>query len=382
MNARLIPVLYNLLLICLFIGLLSAPAIKMLSSEKSLFSFTEKRPLASFPPYPESLSQTDIFFSELGTYLNDHFGFRDFFIHRYQRELRKRFGTAGIESNLYQGLDNWFYFGHTEMLLDFAGKKYLSDAEMKRWVNKYKVKKRWLEQQGIQYLLIVSPNKESVYPEFVMDSWQEFRGKSKLRQLLEAYPEVGDSELLDLATPLKQQKHEPVFYKSDTHWTPAGAYAAYLLIAEKIEQKFPSVSFKKNFTFSDLQTRRCGPGENRCGDLTRMLLDFEPFEESFRKLSQFKRCSFIVPTDYSLTNLPKDVVRSSITSRCDQAELKAIVFRDSFFVELEPFFSENFKQVVYLMKEFDQNNIEEIMNVFKPDIVIEEIVERNFSLLH
>ena len=377
MKSRIIPDVYNVLLICLFIGLISAPAIKMLSSERSLFSFSEKRPLASFPLFPESLSQADLFFSELGTYLNDHFGFRDLFIYRYQREVRKRFGLAGSDSNSYQGLDNWFYFGHTEMLLDFAGKRHLSDAQMKRWVNKYKAKKQWLEQQGIEYLLVVTPDKESIYPEFVMDSWQELQGKSKLRQLLEAYPEIGDTELLDLATSLKEQKEEPLFYKSDTHWTPVGAYAAYLLIAEKIEQKFPSTSFRKDFTFSKLLTRQCSSEEDQCGDLTRMLLDFDPFEESFRTLSKFKSCSFTVPTDYSLTNLPEDVARLSITTRCDQSELKAVVFRDSFFVRLVPYFSENFKQVVYLWKEYDQRNLEEIFLVFKPDIVIEEVVERN-----
>lgn len=380
MIARLIPAIYKLTLISLFMGLLSAPAIKMLVSEKTLFSFTEKRSLAAIPAPPESLSQMDLYFSDLGTYLDDHFGFREFLIYRYQRETRKRFGTTGEETNVYQGIDNWFYFGQSEMLLDFAGKEPLSEAKLEQWAAKYRAKKQWLEQHDIQYLLVISPDKESVYPEFVIDSWEKFQGKSKLQQLIEAYPEINENELLDLGSRLIKQKEEPLFYKSDTHWTPFGAYAAYLIIAEKIEQKFPSTSFKKDFTFSKLQTRHCSSKQNQCGDLTRTLLDFEPFEESFRRLLEYERCSVIVPTDYPLTNIPEEVVRSSITSRCDQAELKAVVFRDSFFVALEPFFSENFKQVVYLWKEYDQTNIEEILTLFKPDIVIEEVLERNFSL--
>ena len=54
-----------------------------------------------------------------------------------------------------------------------------------------------------------------------------------------------------------------------------------------------------------------------------------------------------------------------------------MIFRDSFFVPLEPLFSENFREVVYLWKDYDQKNIEEIMTYFKPDIVIEEIAERH-----
>lgn len=379
MIARKIPALYNLLLISLFIGLLSAPAIKMFRSERMVFSLAEKRALASIPAPPESLSQMDLYFSDLGTYLDDHFGFREFFIYRYQREIRKRFGTTGDETNTHQGTDNWFYLAQFEMLSDFAGKEQLSEAQLENWAAKYRAKKQWLKQHGIQYLLIIPPDKESVYPEFVMDSWEKFQGKGKLQQLIERYPEINETELLDLGTRLNKHKEEPLFFKSDTHWTPFGAYTAYLIIAENIEKKFPPTSFKKDFRFSNQQTRKCSSEENRCGDLTKMLLDFEPFEESFRKLSKYKKCSHIVPTNYSLTKLSKKIIRSSITSKCDQADLKAVIFRDSFSVELEPFFSENFKQVVYLWKEYDQNNVEEILRLFKPDIVIEEVVERNLS---
>lgn len=379
MTARTIPALYNVLLTFMFIGLLSAPGIAMLGSERLFFSFTEKRPLASVPVFPESLFEMDSYFSELGTYLDDHFGFREFFIYRYQRETRKRFGTTGTETDTHQGTDNWFYFGQSEMMLDFAGKNHIPEAKVKNWAAGYRAKKAWLEQQGIEYLLVISPDKESVYPEFVIDSWEQLQGKSRLQQLIETHPEIHEAELLDLASPIKRFKEEPLFFKSDTHWTPFGAYTAYLIIAEKIEQKFPSVSFKKDFTFSELQSRHCSPEDNQCGDLTKMLLDFQPFEESFRKLLKYDTCSNVVPADYSLTNLPEEVTRSSITSRCAQADLKAVIFRDSFFVALEPFFSENFKQVVYLWKEYDQKNVEEILTFFKPDIVIEEVVERNFS---
>ena len=279
MIARKIQALYNLLLISLFIGLLSAPAIKMIGSEKMVFSYAEKRTLASIPPLPESLYQLDLYFSDLGTFLDDHFGFRELLIYRYQRETRKRFGITGDETNTHQGVNNWFYLGQSDMLIDFAGKEQLPESKMKAWAAGYHAKKQWLQQHGIQYLLVIAPDKESVYPEFVMDSWEKLQGKSRLQQLIDAYPEINEAELLDLGSRLKKHKEEPLFYKSDTHWTPFGAYTAYLIIAEKIEQKFPSTTFKKDFKFSKLQTRYCSPEENRCGDLTKLLLDFEPFEE-------------------------------------------------------------------------------------------------------
>ncbi len=378
MTAKHIRTIYNALLIFLFIGFLAAPAARMLGSEKTVYSFIEKRLLHVFPSRPDSFSQLGAYFADIEVYLNDHFGFRDFLIYRYQREVRKRFGIVGDESTAHQGIDNWFYFGKTEMLLDFAGRLPVSDTQLEQRLEAYQAKKRWLEQRGIRYLLVVAPDKQSVYPEFVMDSWQDVQGRSKLQQFIAAFPEISSQELLDLASELKRHKQEPLFYKSDTHWTPDGAFTAYLVIAEKLEKLFPSATMRKEYPFTQLQTRKCTSGENDCGDLTRMLLDFEPFDESFRELASFASCSRRVPLDYSLASLSAKEQRLSFTTRCSEAELTAVVFRDSFFVGLEPFFSENFAQAVYLWKAYDQSTIEELSAVFKPDIVIEEIVERNF----
>ncbi len=378
MTARHIRAIYNALLIFLFVGLLAAPAARMLGTEKMVFSFTEKRLLSAFPSLPDSLSQAAAYFTDIEAYLNDHFGFRDFFIYRYQRELRKRFGTVGDESAAHQGIDNWFYFGQTEMLLDFAGRLPVSDAQLKQRLEVYQTKKQWLAQRGIKYLLVVAPDKQRVYPEFVMKPWRKVQGRSRLQQFSDAFPEISRQELLDLASELKKHKEEPLFYKSDTHWTPTGSFTAYLVIAEKLEQLFPAISMRKEYPFTELQTRKCTSGKNSCGDLTRMLLDFEPFDESFRELAPFENCSRKAPLDLSLASLSAEEQRLSFTTQCPQAELSAVVFRDSFFAGLEPFFSENFAQAVYLWKAYDQSTIEELSAVFKPDIVIEEIVERNF----
>jgi len=380
MTARTIRVTYSTLLIILFMALLTAPAIKMSFSDRMTFSPTEKRALSVPPAFPDSLKHLDSFFSEIALYLDDHFGFREFLIYRYQREIRKRFGQTGNESNTHKGVDNWYFFGQSEMLLDFTGMRHVSETRVKKWVSDYHAKKQWLQEQGIRYLLVIAPNKQSVYPEYVMEAWQRVQGKSKLQQLITAYPEISNTELLDLATPLKAKKTEPLFFKSDTHWTPFGAYTSFLSIAEKLEQMFPSLTLNKDFGFTGLKTRTCSPSDNQCGDLTKMLLDFQPFKESFRGLSKYETCARFERIDYPLSNYPARANKSPVTVTCSEAQLKAVIFRDSFFVGLEPYFSENFSRAVYLWKEYDQSNVEEIQKYFTPDIVIEEVVERILPL--
>ena len=379
MQSSLIAKSYYFTLIVLFLAIITIPALKMTVSKKSHYSFTEKRPLSTYPAFPESLMNIDDYFSLVGTYLEDHFGFRDFLIYRYQREVRKRFNITAEVTNTHQGREDWYFLGQSELLLDFAGKRPVSEIRIESWKEKYEAKRQWLADRGIEYLLVIPPNKQSVYPEFMMDSWHEFRGTSRLQQLQAAYPAINNRELLDLATPLMKQKHESLYYQSDTHWTEYGAYQAYLLIADKIEQLFPSIEFRKDFTFTAEKNRSCAVSENQCGDLTKMLLDFQPFTESFRNLGTNKLCAQFNPLDRSL-GISTLVNREPVAVSCSSAELTAVIFRDSFFVALEPFISENFNKAVYIWNEYNQADVEKILTLFKPDIVIEEIVERNFSI--
>ena len=343
------------------------------------FSFTEKRVLADFPAKPANLKQVQSFFTEIDSYLNDHFGFREFFIYRYQREVRKRFGLIGNQTIVHQGNDGWLFLGQPEILFDFAGKNLLSDNELDSWIATYNQKRNWLKQQGIHYLLVAAPNKQSIYPEFVMANWKDVHGPGKLKILSEQAPEIAGRELVNLADLLIKHKGQGlIYYKSGTHWTKYGAYLAYLSMAEKIEQLLPGTLFKKDFRFTDPKPRTCEAGKKQnCGDLANMLLDFQPFEERFKRLKPYSFCAKNSAFPYALSSLPKESNRPALIKKCPDKTLKAVVFRDSFFTTLEPFFSENFSEVVYLWKPYDQKNMEEIIQNFKPDIVVEEIVERN-----
>ena len=186
------------------------------------------------------------------------------------------------------------------------------------------------------------------------------------------------ASIVDLTEDLLQEKDsEYLFHKSDTHWTPYGAYMGYLGIAQALEKRLPELVFKKDFSFSREKIRDCDPAGNRCGDLTQMLLDFEPFPEPFRVVDKYPICSQKKVLSLNLSNLAVAPDESlNVETTCPERTHTAVVFHDSFFVSIQPYLSENFGRVVYLRKNFDQKNIEEILEIFKPDVVIEERVER------
>ena len=68
----------------------------------------------------------------------------------------------------------------------------------------------------------------------------------------------------------------------------------------------------------------------------------------------------------------------NFTSDCDRGELSVLIFRDSFFTALTPYFSRKFKHASYAWGKFSHDRLEAYINKEKPDIVIEERVERTF----
>jgi hypothetical protein len=378
MNSDRLDNIFQRINIAVFIVIIFAPCLWMVSTQQAVFSFTEKRKLATFPSHPDSLTEIQGFFSGIDNYLNDHFGFREWMVYRYQREIRKRFDDVEIQSKVIKGTDNWYFFTGDKMLEDFTGKNLRTDNELDEWIKAYRAKKRWLEQQGIQYLLVAVPNKITIYGEFIGEPWAEQKGDTRFSQLKSVLQESDYSTFLDLTPVLASKaREEYVFFKSDTHWTPYGAYLGYMAIAEKMESIFPGSRFKKDFTISNTRLRTCDKKQDSCGDLTTMLLDFDSFTEQYRAVSSSSSCAYSKDYNYSLSNVDETHPKTyPVVMGCDSGELRALVFRDSFFNALKPFFSENFKEVLYLWKNYDQKNIEELLEVFKPDIVIEEKGER------
>lgn len=379
MSQKTIHNIFRWLILGIFFCAIFGPATQMILVERKPFSFTEKRVLATFPQTPETSRQMTEFTSGLDSYINDHFGFREWYIYRYQREVRKYFNTIK-KIKVYIGLDDWYYYTGAKNLLDYAGRYPLSDADLSFWLESYREKKNWLKSKGIQYLLVTPPNKQTVYPEFVMSSWREVQGKTRLHQLKEVLTENDNATFIDLSPVLISQKgNDLLYYKSDTHWTQYGAYLGYKTLVEKLATMLPGSGFKKDFTFSEV-TDTCNKEIDICGDLTSMLLDFKPFEESYKVVTNFSPCATELPFNYVLDGINTRKNAPSFTRGCQEKKLKAVVFRDSFLNTMEPFLSENFAEIIYLWKKYDQDNMEKILEVFQPDIIIEETVERSLFI--
>ncbi len=365
-------------LILLFLAVIFIPPVKMLLSPRILWSDTEKRKLAEPPVVPATALQSSVIFSVIDDYLNDHFGYRDFFIKRYHHEMEKLFGQTGLHSKVLLGREGWYFYTANNQIEDYQGKTPLRESQLHTWIAAHNARAEWLGKRGIEYLLMAPPEKHTIYPEYLPEHIQKLRKTSRFEQLINATRQSPLPYLINLHAPLTDAKDgQHLYYKADTHWNTRGAYVAFQSIIRELQRLFPDIIFTSDFLFGPDIVKTCDTVPGHC-DLARMLMLQDEVTEVFPTLAPFKTCA--EPRSlhhYQLSNFTQPRDKPSRVRGCPQKELTAVVFQDSFFAEIQPFISENFRHVLYLMKDYDQQNLEEIFEVFTPDVVILEIAERD-----
>jgi hypothetical protein len=291
-------------------------------------------------------------------FYNEHFTVRDWLI-RLDYDIRLNVLHEEVFNHVLVGKQDWLYLTDEDNLDYYQHASPFSQPQMAHIQQKLDQVNAHLAAQGIDFIVVVSPNKESIYPEFLPDSIQQINLKSQLDQLLDYMDPYGQTRIIDLRTLLMDAKNSgQVYNRTDTHWNEPGAYLVYRKILDSLQERFPTVKTypPEDFTLSS---------ETLQGDLSHMLPLTNPFEEqSIVVTPKFTRKAQMLQYD------PNGITITEVAG----ADLpKAIVFRDSFFNSLLPFVSEHFSRAVYVHS-FEVD--EELVLKEKPDVVILEIAER------
>jgi len=361
-----------------FLYMIYAPLMMTDFSTQTVWSSTEKRRLAERPALDLRPGTLVTFPSRFEAYFNDHFGYRNLFIRRYNRIMKKYFAKSPVP-NVLIGKNNWLFYTFSNLIDDFVGADPFTQSELETWRSNLEHKRDWLAKHGIRYLFVVAPNKQTIYPEYLPDYLQKDRGQSRLQQLSAYLKTHSDVSILDLSTALNEEKQRHrVYYLTDTHWNDRGAYTAYLAIMDRVVQWFPEASVTQN---KIIETENIpGPG----GDLAGMLdmADTMREENPVLKVQQTTCSPEISKAVADFMKTPADLIRSKpFMTKCDTSKLRAVVFRDSFFNAVVPFIAEDFNRIDYVWKPYDHAIMKELIEQQKPQIVIEEMVERFLILV-
>jgi hypothetical protein len=205
-------------------------------------------------------------------YLNDHFGFRSFFIrlnHQWRFSLfnkaKAQWAIVGKENFLYEEryIDTWF------------GNDFIGDDSVQQRMYKLKMIQDTLNGLGKNVIILLAPGKGSFYPEYIPDKFHKEIGNTNIsvyRDYIEKY-HINCIDFNQYFIDNKFKSMYPLYPQYDIHWSYYGMCIVLDSIVRHIEMlsriEMPHVYWEKVKISQP-------PNEFDCGSARAMNLLFKP----------------------------------------------------------------------------------------------------------
>jgi alginate O-acetyltransferase complex protein AlgJ len=352
----------------LFAIAIAWPAVALVFTWSRTLTRFENRPMTPWPA--PALSRE--FAPAFERAFSDRFGGRDALVRMHHAGLLALFGVSSLP-NVLRADDGWFYWlGEDGHSLDRHYRQTMSfpQSEVDNTVAEFAHRKAWLAARGIAYVVVVVPEKFTIYPEHLPGWIARSPQPTPYDRVRDAVKKDGSVAFVDLRPALRAAKaRERVYYQTDSHWNFNGARVGYETMMKAVQEALPG----KLATIAPAGRPAYTPGVDfYSGDLIQMLgLPGRIREDDVAPLGRV----FADGANRCARRTDKDEFPGFEFYACDKPGLpRAVVLRDSMAIPLIPLLSENFSRVAYVSNHaLDLAMIERE----KPDIVIEELVERN-----
>ncbi len=335
---------------------------------------TEKRELTTFS-LSENSSPWDLV-NNFTNFFNDNFGFRTWLIHNNTYLTAKYLRTSAIPY-VTIGKDGWLFYTSESLddgqsTNDYQGLVPLDNSKLEAILENLSRLDRNLEEKGIIFMVLVAPNKQTIYGDYLPDNLSK-RGHETRFDQIKRFLVGKDINFLEVRSILQNPpENYPTFYKTDTHWNTYGAYLTAKLLMEELNKIDPKVEKIKNqnFTFDRMN-------DIESGDIATMLSLEEFYKDEDISIKSKNKNENKLNT--KLQTYKNGISGFRIKSKNDNGQ-KIIVFSDSYGAKLIPFISPHFTSSLFLgggKYRVDEN----IVDSEKPDIVVWEVAERFVNLL-
>lgn len=372
MKARRVHFFSERVLLAGFLALLSLPLADTYLRLDRTPPPEEQRLLAQFPLWTDA-SNLVAYVRRLDAYFNDHLGYRNYFIKWYHKRRRMVFGAErSADGQVLVGKDGWLYYALNNMVENHRATTPFSDEDLRTWVRAFERRRDWLRARGIRFLVVVAPNKETIYPEYLPDWLHRVGRESRKDQVVRVLRERANIEVVDLERPLLRTKPtRRAFSKTDSHWNDAGAFVAYREIARALAQWFPDVRPMTETNVRLVEERK------PAGDLANCIGLGNQMEENVPVATPVMVATPRSATPPSLTAEQAGQREfPPIAFETPGRRVRCLLLRDSFMEALRPFLTPHFGRCLYLYTMYLDA---EVIEKEKPDIVIHQMVERHLA---
>jgi hypothetical protein len=327
-------------------------------------ALSEKRALRDRPSLSLDRASIRSFPAAFEAYFNDHMGFRSSltFLRNYIWVFWLK--TSPVD-DVILGKDGWLFFGAQEEL-DVYRRVPVFTPFTREHLGKYmRTVKAWLSQRDIDFLVVVAPNKSTVYPEYMPSSLKRRDAPSVTDEFVQLCRDA-DVDILDLRPAFLAAKDKgAVYYQSDSHWNGEGAALASTAIAGRLRAYHAntlSLPGAENWTVEKF---------DRVGDLCKLLGLGSVLGVEARRIRMpgLAKAREIRPQDRKIKG------RRRFTTD-NAASPKLLLYGDSFAQTLIPYLAPLSQTLeVVSSRRVDPSDVAAMM----PDVVMLQVVERRLA---
>lgn len=297
-------------------------------------------------------------------YFNDHFGFRWELVSLCSL-WKSMAGNHLVSKEVLKGRAGWLFYttdnADFDPIATYQGKNLYDETRLQTICENLQKITDGLKERNIRFLVVIPPNKCTVYPEYLPKAANKPGEQTRLDQIKNYLKNNSTVDLLDLRPLFAQKKQDAtLYYKTDTHWNEYGAFFAAQEILSHLGLTGDSL---EDYTVE--KSRIDGKDLARMSALSHVMKDDMV---SIRPSGGFQAYE---------TAGELDTDKIGVYEREIQAP-SMMIYRDSFTVAMFPFLAEHFQKSVsnwtFHIKKSD-------LEIYQPDIVILEILERNIPFL-
>jgi hypothetical protein len=346
----------------------------------------ENRALAVFPGVPANSAEAVDWPARFEAWFNDRLAFKRPLL-RAVLALQQEVTEGVAKLGAVCGRDGWLYLFRSQRTLDqHAGRYVVPQPTLDAWTGYLGARRDYLRSRGVPQLVVLAPDKPSVYPEFLPD-WARHTDQATAADRFAVQARAEGLDLLDLRPVLRAARREregTLYGKTDTHWSNLGAYVAYRALLDRLG-RLPGVG-----PLRPLELAACRQVPHPQGyDLVPLAGLTPPVDD------------FAVELVYSPAPGPVEI-RDFVTgerrsgaggTRIERTEnvvvhspealnrLRVLVLRDSFTDSLSPMLDATFTDLLYTHHAKPcAGDLPRLLEIFKPDVVVRLFVERSLNI--
>lgn len=279
------------------------------------------------------------------------------------------------------GSDGWMFYLEQFSAKSFRGLDPMKSRELQLWRLHFENRRTQFAARGIDYVLVIVPEKQSVLLDLLPSILKGPVGPSRTDQIMELLARQTAVDLLDLRERMRDlaaESHYPVYHRTGTHWNELGAFLAYRELLIHLQKSYPALEPWPLERF-DVRYRW---GESR--GLPAILRIHDLVEDEYVDLvpivPRVARDAGSEGRRFFATRFPKqgNWTNGYARRRTGRKNLpRAVFLHDSFLANyMEPFLSEHFEEVTYHWR--SDLPLEKVA-AEAPDIVIELRVSSMFD---